>query len=105
MALNKRIVHGKDAFLLSSLLEDIKTLIELNALMEPIIWNTRTLKRKILINKFSDDISFYPKVKYLIVHSSNFDPCEYLLVILRGKRLKDYGMIISFGETIRRKLR
>ena len=105
MALNKRIVHGKDAFLLSSLLEDIKTLIELNALMEPIIWNTRTLKRKILINKFSDDISFYPKVKYLIVHSSNFDPCEYVLAILRGKRLKDCGIIISFGEMIRRKLR
>ena len=104
MALNKRIVHGKDAFLLSSLLEDIKTLIELNALMEPIIWNTRTLKRKILINKFSDDISFYPKIKYLIVHSSNFDPCEYLLAVLRGKKLKYYRIIISFGETIRRKL-
>ena len=37
LALNKRIVHGKNAFLLSSLLEDIKILIELNGLMEPII--------------------------------------------------------------------
>ena len=98
-------MHGKDAFLFSSLLEDIKTLIELNGLMEPIIWNTRTLKRKRFINKFSDDISFYPKVKYLIVHSSNFDPCEYVVAILRGKRLKDHGIIISFGEMIWRKLR
>ena len=105
LTLNKRIVRGKDAFLLSSLLEDIKSLIELNGLMEPIIWNTSTLKRKRFINKFPDDIFFYPKVKYLIVHSSNFDPCDYVLVILRGKRLKDCGIIISFGEMIRRKLR
>ena len=105
MALNKRIVHRRDAFLLSNLLEDIKTLSEPNGLMKPVISNTRTLKRRIAINKFSNDISFYPKVKYLILHSSNFNPCEYVLAILRGKRLKDYGIIISIGEMIWRKLR
>ena len=105
LALNKRIVHRRDAFLLSNLLEDIKTLSELNGLMEPIISNARTIKRRGAINKFSNDICFYPKVNYLIVHSSNFNPCEYVRAISRGKRLKDYDIIISFGELIRRKLR
>ena len=59
LALKKIIVHEKDGFLLSNLLEDIKCLSELNRLTEPIISNTRTLKRRI-IGKFSDDISFYP---------------------------------------------
>ena len=70
---------------------------------EPIISNTRTLKRKI-IDRFSDNISVYPEEKYLIVHSSNIDPCEYVLAILKGKGLKDYEIIKSFGEMIRRKI-
>ena len=73
----KRILHEKDAFLLSDVLEDIKRLSKLNELTEPIISNIRTLKRRI-IDKFSDDISFHPKDKYLIVHSSDSNPCEYV---------------------------
>ena len=42
----KRIVHEKDVFLLSDLLEDIKRLSELSGLTEPVILNTRTLKKK-----------------------------------------------------------
>ena len=87
MALKKIIVSQNDAFLLSDLLEDIKRLSELNGLTEPIISNTRTLKRRI-IGKFSDDISFYPKDKYLIVHSSDVNPCEYVLAIKREEDLK-----------------
>ena len=49
--LKKGIVHEKDAFLLSDLLEDIKRLSELSELTELIISNTRTLKRRI-IDKF-----------------------------------------------------
>ena len=43
MALNKRIVDGKNAFSLSNLLEDIKPLSELNGLMEPIIFPTGSM--------------------------------------------------------------
>ena len=90
MVLRKRVVHEKDAFLLSDLLEHIKRLSELNGMTEPIIIsNTRTLKRRI-IDEFSDGISFYPKDKYLIVHSSDVNTCEYVLAILKGKELKDY---------------
>ena len=104
LALKKRIVHEKDAFLLSNLLEDIKCLSELNGLMEPIISNTRTLKRRI-INKLLDDISFYPKDRCSIVHSSDVNPCEYVLAVLKGKGLTDYVIIQSFGEMIRRKIK
>ena len=100
MALKKSIVHEKDAFLLSNLLEDTKRLSELNGLTEPIISITRTLKRRI-IDKFSDSVSFYPKDKYLMVHSNDVNPCEYVLAILKGskgKGLKDYDIIKSFGE-------
>ena len=91
--------------MLSNLLEDIKTLSELNGLMKPIISNTRTIKRRGAINKFSNGLCFYPKVDCLIVHSSNFNRCEYVGAILRGKRLKDYGIIISFGEMTWKELR
>ena len=104
LALKKRIVDEKDAFLLSNLLEDIKCLSELNGLMEPIISNTRTLKRRI-INKLLDDISFYPKDRCSIVHSSDVNLCEYVLAVLKGKGLTDYVIIQSFGEMIRRKIK
>ena len=100
----KRIVHEKDAFLLSDLLEDTKRLSELNGLTESIFLNTRTLKSRI-IDKFSDDISFSPKGKYLIVYSSDVDPCEYVLAYLKGKQLKDYHIIKIFREMIWRKAR
>ena len=74
LALKKIIVHEKEAFFLSDQLQDIKGLSKLNGLTEPII------------DKFSDDISFYPKGKYLIVHSSDINPCEYVVAILKGKR-------------------
>ena len=102
LAQKERIVHEKDAFLLSDLVEDIKRLSELSRLTEPIILNKRTLERGI-IDKFSDDISFCPKGKYLIVH--NVDPFEYVLAILKGKGLKDYDITKSFGKLIRRKFK
>ena len=82
LALKKRIVHEKDAFLLSNIVEDIQRLSELNEFTEQIISNTRTLKRRIT-GKFSDDISFYSKDKYLVVHSSNVNLCKYGLDILK----------------------
>ena len=67
-------------------------LSELNELTEPIISNTNTnvLVRK-TVDKFSDDISFYRKDKYL--------------AILKGKGLKDYDITKLFGEMIRRKIK
>ena len=100
LALKKRIIHEKDAFLLSDLLKNMKHLSELSGLTEPFISNTRTLKRRI-IEKFSDDISFHPKDKYLtvpsrdvnqFVHSRYVNPCESILVIWKGKGWKGYDI-------------
>ena len=87
----RRLVHEKDAFLFSDLLEDIKRLSELSEMTEPII-EYKNIERRI-IDKFSDDISIYPKDKYLIVHNSNVNLCEYVLAILERKGLKDYDTI------------
>ena len=45
--IKKLIICGKEASLLSDLLEDIKRLCEENGIEEPIITNTITLKKKI----------------------------------------------------------
>ena len=82
LVLKTRMVHEKDAFLLSNLVEDIQRLSELNEFTEHIISNTRTLKRRIT-GKFSDDISFYSKDKYLVVHSSDVNPCKCSLAVLK----------------------
>ena len=81
-----------------------KRLSELSGLTEPIISNTRTLKGRIT-DKFSDDISFYPKDKYFIVHNSDVHPCEYVLATLKGKGFKDYDIIKSYGKMIWRKFK
>ena len=49
LGLKRRIVHEKDVFLFSDLLEDIKCLSELNGLTERIISNTRTLQKEELL--------------------------------------------------------
>ena len=40
-----------------------------------------------------------------MVHSGDVNPCEFVLAILKGKGLKDYDIIKSFGEWFGGKLR
>ena len=46
--LKKRVIHQKEAFLLSDLLDDIKRLTIENGFEDTLITNTRTLIRKIV---------------------------------------------------------
>ena len=87
MQINKLIICGKEAFLISDLLEDIKCLHQENGIEESIITITRTLKKK-MIDTFPEEISLYPNGKYLIVQSSNVNPCQYIVAVLNGKGLK-----------------
>ena len=103
VTLKKRVIFEKDAFLLSDLLDDIRMLSEEYGLTEPVISNTRTLKRKIT-ERYPDEISYYPKGKYLIVHCSDMNPCEYAVAVLKEKGLRDNDIIRSFGALIRRKI-
>ena len=67
------MIHQKEAFLISDLLDDIKRLSIENGLEGTFITNTHTLKRKIA-ERFPDDIFYYNKGKYLIVHCSDMNP-------------------------------
>ena len=60
----KRIICGKEAFLISDLFENIKHLCEENGIEKSII---TTLKKKI-IDIFPEEVSFYPNGKYLTTH-------------------------------------
>ena len=94
----------KGSFLLCDLLENIKRLCEENGIEESIITNTKTLKRRI-IDTFLEEISFYPNGEYLIVHSTDVNPCQHIAAVLKGKGLGDEDIIKSFGNMIRRKVR
>ena len=99
-----KVIRDKCAYLLNEFLEDIKILSEENGLQEPVIKNTTTLKRKIL-EKYGDDISFFPKGKFLLVHASDMDPCEYAIAALHGYGLRDEDLARSFGNMIKRKIK
>ena len=46
-------------------------------------------------------ISFFPSGKYLIVHVSDINPCEYGIAALHGCGLRDDDIPRSFGRLIR----
>ena len=77
---------------------------EENGLHDPVIVNTTTLKRKIL-EKYGDDISFFPKGKFLLVHASDMNPCEYAIAALHGFGLRDENLPRSYGNMIKRKIK
>ena len=87
LQINKGVTCGKEAFIISDLLEDIKCLRQENGIEESIITITRTLKRK-MIDTFPEEISLHPNGKYLTVQSSNVNPCQYIVAVLNGKGLK-----------------
>ena len=58
-----------------------------NSIEESMITIKKTLKRKI-IDTFPEEISFYPNGKYLVVQSSNINPCHFIVAVLKGKGLK-----------------
>ena len=87
LQINKGVTCGKEAFIISDLLEDIKCLRQENGIEESIIAITRTLKRK-MIDTFLEEISLSPNGKYLIVQLSNVNPCQYIAAVLNGKGLK-----------------
>ena len=83
LQIKKPIIYGKEALLLSDLLEDIKRPCEKNGIEEYIITIARTLKRKI-IDTFPEEISFCTNGKYLTVHSNDVNLCHYLLAVLKN---------------------
>ena len=98
-----KIIREKCAYLLNELLEDICIISDEQGLEVPPFTNTRSLKH-FIIKKHEDNISFFPKGKYLLVHASEMNPCEYTLATLYGCGLRDQDLTRAFGKMIRRKV-
>ena len=98
-----KIIRDKAAFLLNELLEDVKVLSDEEGLPCPPISHTSTLKRR-LIKEFNEALSFFPNGKFLLVHSSGVNPCQYAIAALHGCGLRDEDLARSFGRMIRRQL-
>lgn len=64
---------------------------------------TKTLKNK-LLEHFEELIDFHSISKYVIVHSSCVNPCEYSVAVLLGRGLQDQDHVRSYSNFIRRKL-
>ena len=94
--IKSKIIRERCAFLLNELLVDMKILSEEQGLDEPPINNTRSLKRYVAAT-FEDEISFFPKGKYLLVHASEMNPCEYSIATLHGCGLRDEDLARAFG--------
>ena len=73
-------------FSISDLREDIKCLRQEDGIEESIITITRTLKRK-MMDTFPKEILLYPNGKYLIVQSSNANPCQYIVAWQKGLKV------------------
>ena len=61
-------------------------------------------REEYIIKKHEDNISFFPKGKYLLVHASEMNPCEYTLATLHGCGLRDQDLTRAFGKMMRRKV-
>ena len=49
-------------------------------------------------------LSFFPKGKFLLVHASDVNPCQYAIAALHGCGLRDDDLARSFGRMIRRQI-
>ncbi len=102
-AVRIKILRKKHAFLLHDMLADIKSFSEEQDIA-PVINHTVALKRD-LIAEFGEDIAFFPSGKYIIVHASNMNPCQYSIATLQGRCLRDDEFVKSFSNFIRLKSR
>ena len=66
-------MREKSTYLLNELSIDITLISEEQGLEDAPITRTRSLKRRI-VDKFGEDVSFFPNGKYLIVHASGINP-------------------------------
>ena len=84
-------------------MEDVNILSDEHGLPFPAVSHTCTLKRK-LIKEFKEALSFFPKGKFLLVHASDVNPCQYAIAALHGCGLRDDDLARSFGRMIRRQI-
>ena len=87
-----KILHNKEAYLLSKRLKDMEAISDANGLNEIAI--------KDLISEYCYQLYFFSSGKYLLVHASDINPCEYGIAALHGCGLRDDDILRSFGRFI-----
>ena len=76
-----KIIYKNEAYFLHELLKDDFIISETHGLDEIAIKYTVDLKRK-LIAEFDESVFFFPFGKYVILHSSDANPCQYGVAFL-----------------------
>ena len=57
-----------------------------------------------LYKEFEEEISFLPSGKFVIVHASSVNPCEYSLATRQEAGLRDEDFVRSFANHVRKKM-
>lgn len=96
------IIRDENAYLLTQLLEDWIRLCDERGI-ETLITRTNQIRRKI-VDRFGDEIGFFPTGKFVIVHSALINPCKYSVATIKGNGLRDIDISTGFAAMIRRKL-
>ena len=99
-----KILSQKQAFLLHQLLSDFTQMCKDYCVPDTYFFtSTKSLKRY-LSKKIEDELSFFPSGKFVIVHSSSVNPCEYSIATLQGDGLRDEDFVKSFASYVKRKI-
>ena len=70
----------------------------------PVVEHTSSLQR-ILVHEYSNDIAFFPSVKYILVYLIDIDPRTYSTSTLHGFALRNSDLTKAFRRMLRRKLK
>ena len=100
--IRKKILKEKCAYFLHELHKDLGDICN-DIGLDAIITCTKSLKRA-LEKEFGDSLGYQTVSKFVIVYSSDTNPCDYAVATLDGCGLRDADLVKSFGRLIRRKL-
>ena len=67
-------------------------------------FQTTKALRRFLHQHFEEELSFYLSGKYVIVHASSVNPCDYSLAPRQGRGLSDEDFVLSFVKYVKKKV-
>ena len=71
--------------------------------LKPIFTHTVSLEKE-LLNKFENDLDFFPSAKFFVIHSSTKTSCQYSATILKGQIFQDKHNVRSSASVLRKKV-
>ena len=71
--------------------------------LKPVFIHTVSLEKE-LLNKFENDLDFFPSAKFFVVHSSTKNSCRYSATILKGQIFQGKHNVRSFASVLCKKV-